>query len=175
MVLLILLLLILVVGTFGGWVAHRLGHSKWRCLSKLHKQHHRLYPPRRLLTEAYTTHKGWDTSVLAIPIVALLVGGLLLGALSLGLISVWECVGLALVSSLIGFAHEWLHREFHKSEAATEPTQAPKMIPVFLLRRTVWFKRLQVFHLQHHRQPDRNFGLLTTLWDKVFKSGSKKP
>ena len=37
-------------------------------------------------------------------------------------------------------------------------------------KQTVTFKRLQQFHFVHHRNMKKNFGIVTTVWDRIFNS-----
>jgi sterol desaturase/sphingolipid hydroxylase (fatty acid hydroxylase superfamily) len=77
-------------------------------------------------------------SIVLFFIIYLLIGLSLAGALSAGIM-------------LAYLYYEYMHYSFHRYP-----------------HRTRYYRRLKAFHLVHHKVAYTNFGVTTTLWDRVF-------
>lgn len=145
------------VGTLTGWFVHWIMHQRWSGrLYRSHMTHHvKLYPPSNFLSETYRDAGADNGSFVFFPAVALpcLIGGLLLFWAGVDLVTLG---GVAMTAIGLGFVHDYFHTAFHLEHT--------------WLNRFKWFQELRRKHLIHHRRVKTNLGVITFVWDKVFRS-----
>lgn len=134
---------------FAGYGVHRFMHL---IDAGAHNTHHRLYPPDSYVGQIYESSSSVDGRIqdllYSVP-----------GVLYTGL--VWWFFGFAAFAVALGvvvgvaYLNQYLHDAFH--------------IQNHWLERFNWFWRLRASHWVHHVE-DRNFGIASLLWDRVFGS-----
>lgn len=143
--------------TLFGYVVHRSLHQSWTGkLNRSHMTHHlKLYPPSDFYSEKYR-EAGTDSTVkifaaAAVPVVALPIVLWAFGVLSLGVMT------LVIVEMLvIGWLHDHLHDAFH---ITNHPLTKFKL-----------FNHWIDLHYLHHIKMQRNFGIFSFGWDRIFKT-----
>lgn len=150
------LAVVLVLGTLVGHGVHWTLHQPWSgSLFRSHMTHHlRFYPPGDLRSDRYRSSgaaSGWLTFT---PIVAAAMlgvgGGLLLAGIGISIV-----VPVLALGGVVGWAHGFVHDAFHVRGH-------------WLGRWLPGFARLQASHDVHHGRLNRNLGILTFAWDRVF-------
>lgn len=160
-----LLYLVVFIFTFAfltwlGYAIHWAFHQKWSGIFyRKHFNHHFLqYPPTDLLSDTYRS-PGKDNSVF---LFAICFAPFVLTALLLTIFQVIP-LGIGIMvfieMAIIGFANDSLHDAFH-------------------IRKTFWskfwfFKRLRRLHFLHHLDTQKNFGIFSFTWDRIFGSYNK--
>jgi len=128
---------------------HRLvGHgSLLSWLGQIHLgSHHAFYTPRHYESTSYNVHEeGLGYTFLPIAAGAMvsayfLLPGLLVAAVCLALIAVF-------------WAHDYVHKHFHIKNS--------------WMLRYGWFRKKKEIHRIHHVNAGKNYGVLTTLWDRL--------
>jgi len=127
---------------------HWIGHGTllaW--IGQIHiGSHHAFYTPRNYESKGYNVHEeGLGYTYLPIALAAAVLAYLLLP----GLLAVAVC--LALIS--VFWAHEYVHKHYH--------------IAGSWMLRYAWFRKKKEIHRIHHVNAGKNFGVLTTLWDRL--------
>jgi hypothetical protein len=159
--LLITILVTFVVGTLIGHVVHWFLHQRWSGpFYKSHMSHHvTMYPKTDLLSETYRgagAESGWVWFTIPIAGIVLPV---LFGLWCLGVPI--HCIGVAILESiLIGYLHGYIHDSFH--------------LIGHWMERLPGYSRLRVLHFVHHFHMQRNFGIFTFHWDRVFGTLKEK-
>ncbi len=74
---------------------------------------------------------------------------------AIGILELWEGTGLALGVVAGYVAYGWTHHAVHHWRPSTQ-----------------WLKRRKRLHAMHHRDRNRHYGVTTSFWDWVFRSGS---
>ncbi len=145
----------LVVDLAGYWL-HRWAHRPGSHLYRAHMTHHVVnYPPRRFFSKRYQSSNGDSLVLYFAPwLIGYCVLALLLPC------SVAIIAGAFAVAFLSSVVHDLTH----------------------LSNSIVWrwrvLKGIAVRHHTHHFKMGRNFGVLTDLWDRVFRTrraGSASP
>jgi sterol desaturase/sphingolipid hydroxylase (fatty acid hydroxylase superfamily) len=140
-----------------GYAAHRVLHEGWTWfLHDGHMVHHiQLYPPHDFFSETYRS-AGKDNTAKTFFIAGLpLLGAPLLASL-FGVVSL--TTGFILIAEMlaVGYLHDYLHDSFH--------------IKDHWLNRYAPFRKLVRLHQVHHEHMQKNFGIFTFVWDKLFGS-----
>jgi sterol desaturase/sphingolipid hydroxylase (fatty acid hydroxylase superfamily) len=136
-------------------------HQEWMGrFNKSHMTHHMtLYPPERFASEKYM-HAGKDSTI----IFFLIAGApLLLAPIALfffGYLSFFTAIVLVAELGGLGLINNYFHDSFHIQE--------------HFLNRFSAFRKLVDLHYVHHVDMNKNFGIFTFMWDKVFKTFSDK-
>lgn len=147
--------------TLFGQIAHWSLHQKFMgSLNKSHMTHHlTLYPPSDYKSDTYRD-PGKDSTVkifalLSIPVVALPFVLFFFGKISLflALFSLAEML-------VLGYLHDKIHDSFHLNKTLWQ------YVPGY----TGWAK----LHYLHHVDMQKNFGIFTFFWDRVFKTLKKE-
>jgi hypothetical protein len=160
MIYLAVFIFVLILGTFLGYIFHRMFHASWSGrFYKAHMTHHqKLYPANDFYSDSYRD-PGKDNTFwlflaaftpLGIATALLMVFGVI--SISIGLVAIGTM-------SFIGFINNSLHDSFH-------------------LRKSFWhrfwfFDRLQKLHYIHHVDMTMNFGIFNFTWDKLLKTFTK--
>lgn len=144
-----------------GYIVHRALHQTWSgYFNKAHMTHHLIkYPPEDFLSDTYR-NAGKDSTpkFFALAALPIILAPLLLGWF--GILSWAVVITIMVVEGLMGFLHDYLHDSFHiKNHLLTK-------IPVINKLFDLWVK----LHYQHHVDMNKNFGIFTFHWDKVFKT-----
>ena len=157
----LLMVLAFFVLTFFGYIMHWALHQQWMGrFNKSHMTHHMtLYPPEKFSSEKYM-HAGKDSTI----IFFLIAGApLLLAPLALfflGYLSLFSSLILMAELGGLGLLNNYLHDSFHITE--------------HFLSRFETFRKLVDLHYVHHVDMNKNFGIFTFMWDKLFKTFSDK-
>jgi sterol desaturase/sphingolipid hydroxylase (fatty acid hydroxylase superfamily) len=127
---------------------HWIGHGtllSW--IGQIHVgSHHAFYTPRHYESNGYNVHEeGLGYTYLPIAAATAVMAYFLLPAF------LAVAVGLALVA--VFGAHEYVHKHFH--------------ITGSWLLRYGWFRKKKEIHRIHHVNPGKNYGVLTTAWDRL--------
>ncbi len=151
----VLTLLVLVVCFFLfeaiGSGIHRLMHTRWAGpLWRSHMEHHRAYSPRDGLSDTYR-NIGSNSAAFRYVALGAVVAIIFLLTLPLGL-----ALALSAEMLLVGWLNDRLHDASHLNH--------------HWLDRFSWFQKLRDLHQVHHRNMAFNFGLLTFLLDRFFKT-----
>ena len=110
------------------------------------------------LESSHLVHHAAPRAVNGLPFfVALLIALALFGVLRLFLSTPFAC--LAVAGAYMGYVH---YSILHHVQHATPRSYGP-------------YRRLRRHHMLHHRFIDRNFGVTTTLWDRVFGTYQAAP
>ena len=144
-----------------GYVAHRALHEGWTwMLHDKHMVHHiQLYPADDFFSKEYrSAGKDASTKVFLIAGIPLLLAPVLAGIL--GIVSF--STGFILIAEMlaVGYLHDYLHDAFHITD--------------HWLNRFAPFRRLVSLHQVHHKEMQKNFGIFTYVWDKLFKTFQDK-
>lgn len=150
-----ILILAFVFFTFLGYIVHRIFHSPWSgSFYKAHLNHHFLqYPPNDQVSDVYrdagVDNTFWRFALWFSPLV---IGNIVLTIL--GIIPIVLGVGVFIEMAAVSFINDRFHDSFH-------------------LTKTFWhrfwfFDRLQKLHALHHHRVDRNYGIFSFFWDKIF-------
>lgn len=144
-----------------GYCAHRVLHEGWTwMLHDKHMVHHiQLYPITDFFSETYRG-AGKDSTAKIFAIVGAPMLALPLLASVFGLVSL--ATGFILIAEMlaVGYLHDYLHDSFH--------------IKDHWLNRFAPFRKLVALHQVHHENMQKNFGIFTFVWDKLFKTFQDK-
>lgn len=148
------------VTTLFGQIVHWTLHQRWSgSLNKSHMTHHlALYPVSSYRSETYRD-PGKDSTVkiFALAALPLLAAPILLCCL--GKISVFLTLWALAEMLTLGWLHDSIHDSFHLYK--TFWSKLP------------WYKGWAKLHYLHHVDMQKNFGIFTFFWDRVF--GTLKP
>ena len=145
-----------------GHVIHWILHQKWSgYLNKAHMAHHiELYPPEDYLSYTYREPDFKESTpkffaVAAIPLILLPIILWFIGILpfTIALISIIE---MFVIGAIDYYVHDWFHIKNHWINK------------VPFLNKS--FKKWNHLHYLHHIDMNKNFGIYSFFWDKVFKS-----
>jgi sterol desaturase/sphingolipid hydroxylase (fatty acid hydroxylase superfamily) len=149
------------VSTLFGYVVHRSLHQTWTGrLNRAHMTHHlKLYPPTDYLSDTYR-YAGKDNTfrifaIFAIPIVATPIVLGILGILPLALV-----ITALLMMGLMTFLHDYLHDAFHIKNHFLTRIPGVRVI----------FSHWGDLHYLHHVDMQKNFGIFTFHWDRIFRT-----
>lgn len=161
MVSLLLLAASVAVGSFVGYFAHRALHQEWTGpFYKGHMEHHlEQYPPDSLISDTYLKPKWYHSGIMLFAPAAAAVLGVagVLGHL-VGL-SVDAYLTFAVGTVAFGLVNDYVHDSFHLRKHWLQ------MVP--------GYNTLRELHFQHHVDMTKNYGIVTLLWDSVFKTKSE--
>ena len=151
----LLILLSLLWGTLVGHATHWALHQRWTGpLYRAHMHHHgTAYPVRDLLGPGPYRSSGsasgnlWFPPLVVPPLLAWLLVIRALGH------AWWPSLAVLLA---VGIAHSVVHDALHVTGGLGDR-----------------MPRLRALHFEHHRRPDRNFGIVCFVWDRVF--GTYRP
>lgn len=147
---------ILLIGTLAGWVGHWALHQPWaKSLYHGHLVHHTLYTPKDYTSDTYRDAGSSDSAFVLGPLVAMVVGLFCLLLFSFD-VAWYVYVSVVVSAIIVGGAHEYVHRAFHLKH--------------HWLMRFRWFWRLRKIHLEHHRDPSKNLGIVWYGWDRAFRT-----
>lgn len=148
-------LFVLALGTFLGYIFHRMFHQPWSGrFYEAHMTHHlKLYPPTDYYSDTYRK-PGRDNTVWLFAAVFSPLGVLVIGLMFWHVISILMGIGIIAEMSLIGFVNNSMHDGFH-------------------LNRSFWdrfgfYARLRKLHFEHHVDMGKNYGIFSFVWDKLF-------
>lgn len=146
---------VLILGTFLGYIFHRMFHQPWSGrFYKSHMVHHlKLYPITDYYSDTYRD-PGKDNTVILFGIcfAPLGIGIILLTIFSI--IPILMSVMIIVEMSLIGIVNNSMHDAFH-------------------LKKSFWdkfwfFARLRKLHFLHHSNMKSNFGIYSFAWDYLL-------
>lgn len=148
-----------IFASFFGQLIHWALHQSWTgFLNQAHMSHHlEKYPPEDFTSDTYRSAGGQSTPkyfiILALPVI---IGPIVLGVM--GILPLSIVLIVLGMEGLMGFlndrVHEWIHIENHWI------TRVPVLRTLF----TKWFK----LHYLHHVDMNKNFGIFTFHWDRLF-------
>lgn len=147
----------LAFASFVGYWIHRSLHKPWTGpLYKAHQQHHELYPPGDLVSDEYRDAKWYNRGISlftpAFMLIILLVG---LGARFFG--TSFDKYGIFVVTlAAYGLLNDWVHDKQHLRK--------------HWLHRLPFAKSARAAHLRHHGDVNYNYGIVSSEWDKAFKT-----
>lgn len=152
---------IFLLTTFFGYVVHRSLHQTWTGnLHKSHMAHHlKFYPANDFFSDKYRD-AGVDNTVRIFAFAAIPVVALPFVLYFIGLLSLTLTIIILVEMGIIGFLHDFLHDSFHITNHYLN------RVPVI----GSWFKKLINLHQAHHFDMNKNFGIFSFTWDKIFKS-----
>lgn len=150
-----------IVITLLGYLLHKALHQKWMGrLYRSHLVHHyTLYPPEDYQSYEYRDAGKDNTTFIftaaAIPLAIIPVALFILHILSLKLL-----LTIAFSMAIFGMAHDYLHDAFH--------------IRGYWLTKYKWFNKLVDLHYVHHIFVQKNLGIYSFFWDRLFGSFKEK-
>lgn len=142
------------LGYFFHWVFHQPWSGKF---FEIHKAHHLLYPVDDFYSEKYRKVPKVDTSLLF----GLVFSPFILITILLcvfNIINVVATISAIIVSLLAGWFNDFMHSQYHLFDVMIK------------LDKFKYFRYLRNKHLKHHQYPDKNYGVYSFLFDKVFKT-----
>jgi sterol desaturase/sphingolipid hydroxylase (fatty acid hydroxylase superfamily) len=159
-ILLTILIVYLIVSLFGYFV-HKALHQSWTGrYNSSHMAHHlTLYPPEDYLSDEYRDagkdDTFWTFAIISLPVVITPILLYLIGALSFTLSTI-SLIEMLFIGWLNSFLHNALHIRNHWM------TKIPVVKNVF----AYWNK----LHYLHHVDMQKNYGIFSFAWDKVFRT-----
>lgn len=139
---------VLFVDLIGYWL-HRWAHRPGSPMYRAHMTHHVInYPPKHFFSSTYRTSGSDSLALWLAPFGALYAAGILLS----GLPATPILLGGASVALLSSIFHDMAHIADS---------------PVWKVGLT---RRMAFWHRVHHRKMGRNFGILSDLWDRLFRT-----
>ena len=145
-------------GEFVGYWIHRFLHLKVTgSLYRAHMAHHlKAYPPDDLLSKEYRT-VGFESTTYRF-----VIAGVFLGLVFFLLTPMRFSVPMAVAMAFLGWLNSYIHDATH--------------IDGHFLERFAIFKKLRALHKVHHKlDMSRNYGIVTFMNDKVFKTFEEQP
>lgn len=144
----------------GHWV-HLLLHQPFmRWFYRAHLQHHVLYPHGDVTSERYRKASWFNSGpfLFTPPFLFIIIvfGGLAL----LANISPWFVADVAAGLIAFGLVNDLIHDSFHLDSC--------------WLQRYAWYERLRGLHFVHHKNPKRNLGIATLVWDRTLGTFSNR-
>lgn len=146
------LLLGFVVTELAGYWVHRLAHwPRGGAIYRAHMVHHEVLYGTEFLSDTYRNPPASSSSVLAfLPFFGALVALFLLALpWPLGAVAAGVCL-------VVGWTNSRVHDRLH--------------VRGCWLERLPGFARLRLLHRQHHADMSTNFGILSWLWDRAFRT-----
>lgn len=139
-------------GEFIGYWIHRLLHVKWTGpLYRAHMAHHlKAYPPGDLFSLQYRT-VGFESTTYRF-----IVAGVGLAILFFIFTPLWFSGPMAFCMAFLGWLNSYIHDSTH---VAGHP-----------LERFPLFNRLRALHVIHHIDMSKNYGIITFVNDRLFKT-----
>lgn len=162
MLALLFIFLVTTVGTtFFGYWAHKSLHLKLMSLfSKSHTVHHdKLYPLSDFKSDTYRS-AGKDSTVIFFALASLPVLAIPLLLALFGVLTLFQALFSVSLMLFIGWLHDYVHEAFHLNKHWLQ--KAPFV--------SKYFATLEKLHYLHHVDETKNFGILTFVWDKLFKT-----
>lgn len=145
-----------------GHVIHYCIHQPWTgFVHRSHLHHHNvLYPPSDFTSIVYRDAGKFSTpKFFLIAAIPLILAPIVLCCLHI--ISWPIMLTVLVVEGIMGFLHDYLHDAFH--------IRAHWLYSVPVIRKM--FRRWVGLHYLHHvGKMDRNFGIFSFLWDRIFGS-----
>jgi sterol desaturase/sphingolipid hydroxylase (fatty acid hydroxylase superfamily) len=148
-------LFVLGLGTFLGYIFHRMFHQPWSGkFYDAHMTHHtKLYPASDYTSDEYR-EPGKDNTVWLFLLAFSPLGIIVLSLMLFSVIPIAMGIGIILEMILIGFVNNNMHDGFH-------------------LRKSFWdrfkfFSHLRKLHYEHHVDMSKNYGIFYFMWDKLF-------
>jgi sterol desaturase/sphingolipid hydroxylase (fatty acid hydroxylase superfamily) len=136
---------------FMGYLLHCFMHVKGTGVyNRIHTAHHVLYTPEDFLSKKYRYVGKYDTILLFTPFFIL--AGLTMFMVFSWVVALFCLAELSLVSWLNDRAHYYVHVSPNK------------------LEKFGWFRKMREYHLKHHVEETSNYGVLSSIWDRVFKT-----
>jgi sterol desaturase/sphingolipid hydroxylase (fatty acid hydroxylase superfamily) len=112
------------------------------------------YPPGKLTSDRYRFPKWYNNGLLLFtPPLLVLMGSAALIVWSLHW-PWWMLAVLGTCVATLGFLNDWVHDSFHV-----------RRHPLMHLRT---YQKLRRLHFIHHSNMDKNFGIVSFVWDRVF-------
>lgn len=140
------------VDLIGYWLHRWIHRRSSGPMHRAHMVHHGNYPPFDLTGESYRSARGNSLTVWFLPF------GIVYAAL-------WLVLGLPHPVAVLlgGLASATVSSVFHDQ--------------THLSGSAVWrlgfLRRMAFWHHVHHRKMGRNFGIVTTAWDRIFRTYSR--
>lgn len=153
------------VTTLFGHIVHWSLHQNWTgAVHQAHMTHHlRLYPAENYSSDKYR-NAGKDSTpkfflISSIPII---LTPILLWYF--GIILFYIMLTILITEIVIGFMHNYLHDAFHIKNHFLN------RVPIICF----WFKHLTALHYFHHVNMSKNYLIIFSFWDRVFKTFTSK-
>lgn len=150
--------------TLFGYVGHWSLHKPWmRKFNEIHLIHHlKLYPASDYLSDSYRS-AGTDNTlkVFAIMSIPILIIPIILWAI--GVIPLYLMLLILMEMLIIGWLHDYLHDSFHIRNHFL--TRMP-------LLKTLFNNGVKL-HYEHHLDLNKNYGIFSFHWDKLFNTLKK--
>lgn len=144
--------------TFFGYFIHWVIHQPWSGkLNKEHLLHHDIYPPIDFNSSSYRNVGNGTFYIFLIGSLPLIVLPFILYFTHV--ISLW--LGLVLITEMgiLGWMHDYIHEIFHLKN--------------HFLFKFKYFNYLVKLHLIHHQEVNKNLGIFSFHWDRIFRSFQK--
>jgi len=153
---LIVTALVYVVGNAGGYVVHRLLHQPWtgRPYEDHYNHHFIIYPPEDYLSYVYREPPiEAEQAKYYVPVFVVIMAPLLLFG--------WEWYAVGFVESCAVLKlNAWIHDSIH--------------VRGHWLERFDWFHTLRDWHLTHHVDVSKNFGIFSFFTDHILGTFKKR-
>jgi len=141
-----------------GYVVHWAIHQPWTGRAyRAHRAHHiDLYPPGKLISDAYRNAGGQSTvytfllaftPILLLPIVLW----------AIGWFTFMHAFAAVAAMGIVGLMNDIIHDSFHVKNH-------------WLSRITPGYDHMRQLHFVHHVNMKRNFGIYSFIWDRVFRT-----
>ena len=144
-----------------GYIGHRILHKPWAGIfNKYHMTHHMvLYPSNDCLSDSYRS-AGADNTVKAFAIMSLPIMAIPFILFTFNFISLYLMLIIIFEMFLIGWMHSYFHDVFHIRNHFLSK------IPII----KVLFNKFVILHYMHHVNLEKNFGIFTFFWDRLFRT-----
>lgn len=148
-------LFVLVLGTFLGYIFHRMFHQEWSGrFYQAHMTHHlKLYPPTDYYSDEYRNpgkdNTVWLFAAVFSPLLVLILG-LILTSVIPTLLGIMALIEMA----TIGWLNNSMHDGFHLKKSFWD--------------RFGFYVNLRKLHFEHHVDMGKNYGIFSFMWDKLF-------
>lgn len=139
---------------FVGYWLHRWAHKKHSPLFRPHMTHHlKNYPPKAVISEEYRSSKSDSLAIWFIPF------GILYTAFIIGL-GIPHQIAIFSGGAIVASISSWLHDETHLANS--------------IVWRKKIFRDAAVRHHAHHFKMRRNYGVITDVWDRIFRTRKRE-
>lgn len=148
----------LVLSNFLGYWIHRALHQKWAGpFYRAHMQHHlELYPADKLTSSTYRNAHWYNRGPFLFTPPFLVIVLTAIGIAQLLHAPMWTVIDIACIFIVFGFVNDWIHDSFHLEK--------------HFLQKLRYYRLIRIAHLFHHVNMDKNYGIVSYEWDKIFKT-----
>lgn len=151
-----------IVSNFLGYWIHWAIHQKWSGpFYRAHMQHHlELYPVGNLTSTNYRDAHWYNRGpfLFTPPFIALMM--FTVGLAHIFSAPMWIVVEIAFMIVLFGYINDWVHDSFHLKN--------------HVLSRYRYYRIARRAHLMHHVRMNKNYGIISFEWDKIFGTAYQK-